>query len=85
MLRVNGAAFTGKCSCAIYDKRPSFCQQGPLEEHMMPGCGYKFVNGVRTGECKRCSLCCVLPRKGGSPFGVFHPLGSRCQFLKVEE
>ena len=77
------------CSCAIHDKKPSFCQQGPMVGTIMPECGYKFVmhNGKveRSGSCKRCSRCCSLPRKDGSPYGFFDPKGKPCKHLIIEE
>jgi len=78
-----------KCRCAIHDKKPSHCQQGPLLTTLMPECGYKFevVKGemVRTGACKMCGRCCALPRKNGSPYGFFDPLGNVCMHLIIGE
>ena len=78
-----------KCSCAIQDNKPSFCQQGPLISLLSSGCGYYFeeVNGeiVRKGQCIRCGRCCSIPRKDGNPFGFFDPEGKACVHLRVEE
>ena len=78
------------CKCAIHETKPSFCREGPLLVSLMPDCGYYFEKGdedniIRKGECLNCGRCCVLPRKDGSPYGFYDPLGSRCVNLKVEE
>ena len=77
--------FKGNCSCKIYNDRPSFCKQGPLPETILPECGFYFKNGERRGECLRCGKCCSIPRKNSDPYQLYHPLGSACRHLKVEE
>ena len=78
------------CSCGIQDHKPSFCQQGPMIRSIMSECGFTFEvneNGEveRKGKCKHCGRCCSLPRHGGSPYGFYDPLGTRCKHLIMEE
>ena len=88
--QVNEHAKQYVCSCAIHDKKPSFCQQGPMVNTIMPECGYKFEKDdageiVRIGACLRCGRCCALPRKDGDPYGFYDVKGTACRHLIVEE
>ena len=76
---------TVKCLCGIHNEKPSHCQQGPLPETRMPGCGFTFDNGERKGACLQCCKCCVLPRHKGSPYGFYDPNGSKCVHLVMED
>lgn len=80
-----------KCRCAIHDKKPTHCKDGPILLTLMPGCGYSFEkdedgNYRRIGECKMCGKCCALPRRKGDPYGLYDPspLGKQCKYLIVE-
>ncbi len=87
--RLGAEPFKGLCFCARQDRKPSHCQQGPVPASLMPGCGFRFVikdgEWQREGECKRCGACCALPRRQGSPYGIYDPRGKACNYLIVEE
>lgn len=77
--------FEGRCSCGIYKDRPKMCQDGPLPHSRMVNCDYHFDDfGNRYGRCSQCGRCCALPRKQGSPYGMYDPNGSRCKYLEVK-
>jgi len=80
--------FAGRCGCNIYEDRPSYCQQGPFFETLMPECSYYFIitdeGPKRMGECNQCGRCCALPRKDNSPYGVYDPRGGPCENLLMD-
>jgi len=89
---VNAGAkkYIAKCALHGTDEKPSHCQQGPVPGSRPPECGYVFKKDeygkmTREGECKRCSRCCILPRRDGDPYGFFDPKGKPCKHLIVEE
>jgi len=82
-------SFEGRCACGIHPDKPSFCKAGPFPDSLVPGCSYYFLpdaegNLQRHGDCNDCGACCALPRKDGSPYGVYSPLGRACVHLLVD-
>ena len=48
--------------CKIYATRPDMCKVYPTHESEISEfdkCTYKFVNGVRKGQCCACGQCCT--------------------------
>lgn len=58
--------------CAIYDRRPTFCQEYPKPgDFLPPTCTFHFQGPERRGTCKPDAClednCCNYPREGGEP------------------